>query len=96
MSKLSTKLKQKQSIVPQQIIKSRLLELSIEELEKDILKVVKNTDPKLVYRLRITIWRQGSGTYTPITNSCNIAFTLTEVTIKENKLSFNANTITIF
>ena len=36
MSKLSTKLKQKQSIVPQQIIKSRLLELSIEELEKDL------------------------------------------------------------
>ena len=36
MSKLSTKLKQKQFIVPQQIIKSRLLELSIEELEKDL------------------------------------------------------------
>ena len=36
MSKLSTKLKQKQSIVPQQIIKSRLLELSIDELEKDL------------------------------------------------------------
>ena len=36
MSKLSTKLKQKQSIVPQQIIKSRLLELTIEELEKDL------------------------------------------------------------
>ena len=36
MSKLSTKLKQKQSIVTQQIIKSRLLELSIEELEKDL------------------------------------------------------------
>ena len=36
MSKLSTKLKQKQSIVPQQIIKSRFLELSIEELEKDL------------------------------------------------------------
>tara|TARA_A100000164_G_C21942693_1_gene791694 strand:+ start:3896 stop:5188 length:1293 start_codon:yes stop_codon:yes gene_type:complete len=36
MSKLSTKLRQKQSIVPQQIIKSRLLELSIEELEKDL------------------------------------------------------------
>ena len=36
MSKLSTKIKQKQSIVPQQIIKSRLLELSIEELEKDL------------------------------------------------------------
>ena len=36
MTKLSTKLKQKQSIVPQQIIKSRLLELSIEELEKDL------------------------------------------------------------
>ena len=36
MSKFSTKLKQKQSIVPQQIIKSRLLELSIDELEKDL------------------------------------------------------------
>lgn len=36
MSKLSTKLRQKQSIVPQQIIKSRLLELSVEELEKDL------------------------------------------------------------
>ena len=36
MSKLSTKLRQKQSIVPQQIIKSRLLELSIDELEKDL------------------------------------------------------------
>ena len=36
MSKLSTKLKQKQSIVPQQIIKSRLLELSIDELEKEL------------------------------------------------------------
>ena len=36
MSKLSTKLKQKQSIVPQQIIKSRFLELSIEDLEKDL------------------------------------------------------------
>ena len=36
MSKLSTKQKQKQSIVPQQIIQSRLLELSIEELEKDL------------------------------------------------------------
>jgi len=36
MNKLSTKLRQKQSIVPQQIIKSRLLELSIEELEKDL------------------------------------------------------------
>ena len=35
MSKFSTK-KQKQSIVPQQIIKSRLLELSIDELEKDL------------------------------------------------------------
>ena len=36
MSKFSTKLKQKQSIVPQQIIKSRLLELSVDELEKDL------------------------------------------------------------
>ncbi len=36
MSKLSTKLRQKQSIAPQQIIKSRLLELSIDELEKDL------------------------------------------------------------
>jgi len=36
MNKLSTKLRQKQSIVPQQIIKSRLLELSIDELEKDL------------------------------------------------------------
>ena len=36
MSKLSTKLRQKQSIVPQQIIKSRLLELSVDELEKDL------------------------------------------------------------
>tara|TARA_B100000524_G_scaffold279683_1_gene156197 strand:+ start:2773 stop:4059 length:1287 start_codon:yes stop_codon:yes gene_type:complete len=36
MSKFSTKFKQKQSIVPQQIIKSRLLELSIDELEKDL------------------------------------------------------------
>ena len=36
MSKFSTKLRQKQSIVPQQIIKSRLLELSIDELEKDL------------------------------------------------------------
>jgi len=36
MNKLSTKLRQKQSIVPQQIIKSRLLELSLEELEKDL------------------------------------------------------------
>ena len=36
MSKFSTKFKQKQSIVPQQIIKSRLLELSIDELEKEL------------------------------------------------------------
>jgi RNA polymerase sigma-54 factor len=36
MNKLSTKLRQKQSIVPQQIIKSKLLELSIDELEKDL------------------------------------------------------------
>ena len=36
MSKFSTKFKQKQSIVPQQIIKSKLLELSIDELEKDL------------------------------------------------------------
>ena len=36
MNKFSTKLKQKQLIVPQQIIKSRLLELSIDELEKDL------------------------------------------------------------
>lgn len=36
MSKFSTRLRQKQSIVPQQIIKSRLLELSIDELEKDL------------------------------------------------------------
>ena len=36
MSKFSTKLRQKQAIVPQQIIKSRLLELSIDELEKDL------------------------------------------------------------
>ena len=36
MNKLSAKLRQKQSIVPQQIIKSRLLELSIDELEKDL------------------------------------------------------------
>ena len=36
MNKLSNKLRQKQSIVPQQIIKSRLLELSIDELEKDL------------------------------------------------------------
>jgi len=36
MNKLSTKLRQKQSIVPQQIIKSRLLELSVDELEKDL------------------------------------------------------------
>ena len=36
MSKFSTKLKQKQSIAPQQIIKSRLLELSVDELEKDL------------------------------------------------------------
>ena len=36
MKKLSTKLRQKQSIVPQQIIKSRLLELSVDELEKDL------------------------------------------------------------
>ena len=36
MSKFSTKLRQKQSVVPQQIIKSRLLELSIDELEKDL------------------------------------------------------------
>ena len=36
MSKLFTKLRQKQSIVPQQIIKSRLLELSIDELEKEL------------------------------------------------------------
>ena len=36
MNKLSTKLRQKHSIVPQQIIKSRLLELSIDELEKDL------------------------------------------------------------
>lgn len=36
MNKFSTKLKQKQSIVPQQIIKSRLLELSIDELEKNL------------------------------------------------------------
>ena len=36
MSKFSTKLRQKQSIVPQLIIKSRLLELSIDELEKDL------------------------------------------------------------
>jgi len=36
MNKLSNKLRQKQSIVPQQIIKSRLLELSIDKLEKDL------------------------------------------------------------
>ncbi|MDA1363157.1 MAG: RNA polymerase factor sigma-54 [Candidatus Marinimicrobia bacterium] len=36
MNKLSTKLRQKQSIVPQQIIKSKLLELSVDELEKDL------------------------------------------------------------
>ena len=36
MNKFSTKLRQKQSVVPQQIIKSRLLELSIDELEKDL------------------------------------------------------------
>ena len=36
MSKLSTKLRQKQSIVPQQIIKSQLLELPIDELEKEL------------------------------------------------------------
>ena len=36
MSKLSTNLRQKQSIVPQQIIKSQLLELPIDELEKEL------------------------------------------------------------
>ena len=36
MSKLSTKLRQKQSIVPKQIIKSQLLELPIDELEKEL------------------------------------------------------------
>ncbi len=41
MNKISTKLRQKQSIVPQQIIKSRLLELSIDELEKDLEKEIQ-------------------------------------------------------
>ena len=36
MNKLSTNLRQKQSIIPQQIIKSRLLELSIDDLEKEL------------------------------------------------------------
>ena len=36
MNKFSTKLIQKKSIVNQQIIKSQLLELPIDELEKEI------------------------------------------------------------
>ena len=41
MSKLSTNLRQKQSIVPQQIIKSQLLELPIDELEKELEKEIQ-------------------------------------------------------
>ena len=36
MNKISTKIRQKQSLIPQQILKSKLLELSIDELEKDL------------------------------------------------------------
>ena len=36
MNKISTKIRQKQSLIPQQILKSKLLELSIDEIEKDL------------------------------------------------------------
>ncbi len=36
MNKISTKIRQKQSLIPQQILKSKLLELPIDELEKDL------------------------------------------------------------
>ena len=35
MNKLSTKIRQKQSITPKQILQSRLLELSLDEIEKE-------------------------------------------------------------
>ena len=60
MSKFSTKLKQKQSIVPQQIIKSRLLELSIDELEKDLENEIQ-INPVLEER---NIEESKSGTHT--------------------------------
>ena len=36
MNKISTKIRQKQSLIPQQILKSKLLELPVDELEKDL------------------------------------------------------------
>ena len=36
MNKLSTKIRQKQSITPKQILQSRLLELSLDEIEKEL------------------------------------------------------------
>tara|TARA_B100001029_G_scaffold27152_2_gene19524 strand:+ start:18058 stop:19347 length:1290 start_codon:yes stop_codon:yes gene_type:complete len=60
MSKFSTKFKQKQSIVPQQIIKSRLLELSIDELEKDLENEIQ-INPVLEER---NIEESKSGTHT--------------------------------
>jgi RNA polymerase sigma-54 factor len=36
MSKLSTKIRQKQSIIPKQIIQSNYLELSLDDIEKEL------------------------------------------------------------
>ena len=61
MNKLSTKLRQKQSIVPQQIIKSRLLELSIDEL-KDMIADQRTMGSKIFAGLspltKLIMWDQ--------------------------------------
>ena len=36
MSKLATTIRQKQSIIPKQILQSRFLEMSLEEIEKEL------------------------------------------------------------
>ena len=41
MSKISTKIRQKQSIIPQQILQSRFLELSLTDIEEELQMIKK-------------------------------------------------------
>ena len=49
MNKISTKIRQKQSIIPQQILQSRFLELSLPDIEEELQNEIEK-NPVLVER----------------------------------------------
>ena len=49
MNKISTKIRQKQSIIPQQILQSRFLELSLTDIEEELQNEIEK-NPVLVER----------------------------------------------